>query len=142
LGDSENGQEHNEVVARRWFTQGWAGDTSLADVIFDDAFVSNGQVVGPSGPKRNVRRRIVGFPDLQIDLDDLIAVGEQVVIRLTWSGTHSGSYGGVEATGRRVVVRVIVMWRFRAGKVAEDWTVQDQFSLLRQVDAISPHLSL
>ncbi len=85
----------NEQIARRWFTEGWAGEVDLAEVIFDSAFTSNGIIVGPAGPRRNVLNRIAGFPDLQTDIEDLVAVGDQVVIRLQWSGTHSGPYGGV-----------------------------------------------
>jgi predicted ester cyclase len=89
----DESQGPNEDIARRWFAEGWAGNTSLADAIFDDAFTSNGTVVGPTGPTRNVRNRIVGFPDLQIDVNDLVAVGDQVVVRLQWAGTHLGPYG-------------------------------------------------
>jgi hypothetical protein len=40
---------------QRWFTEGWAGDETLADLIFSPHFSNNGVVVGPAGPKRNVR---------------------------------------------------------------------------------------
>jgi predicted ester cyclase len=132
----------NEQIARRWFTEGWAGEVDLAEVIFDSAFTSNGIIVGPAGPRGNVLSRIAGFPDLQTDIEDLVAAGDRVVIRLQWSGTHRGPYGGVAATGRPVEVRVMVIWRFRGDKVVEDWTVQDQFAYLEQVGAIPSYLFL
>ncbi len=53
--------------------------------------------------------------------------------RLVWRGTDAGSYGGVEATCKPVEVRDFAVWRFKDGKVAEISTMQDQFSLLKQI---------
>jgi predicted ester cyclase len=139
---AEEGHVRNEYIARRWFTEGWAGDVALADLTFDDGFTSNGTIVGPTVPKREVQNRIMGFPDLQIDVESVIAAGDQVVIRLRWSGGHMGYYGGVQATGRPVEVIAIVIWRFCDGKVLEEWAVEDQFGFFRQVGAIPSHLYL
>jgi len=56
----------------RWFTGAWAGNEQLADQIFDDRFSNNGVVVGPAGPKRNIRNRLTGFPDLASVAEELV----------------------------------------------------------------------
>ena len=86
--------EENAAVARRWFTEGWTGNTDLADEIFAADFTTNGQRVGPAGPKRNVANRLAGFPDLQSTIEDQIAVEDRVVIRVLWSGTHTAGTAG------------------------------------------------
>jgi steroid delta-isomerase-like uncharacterized protein len=130
----------HELVTRTWFTEGWAGGYVLADQIFSPTFATNGTTVGPEGPKRNIRNRLNGFPDLTTDIEELIAVDDKTVIRLKWKGTHTGTYSGVPPTGKPVSVRVIAIWRFEDGLVEENWTVQDQFALLKQIDYIPPEI--
>ena len=48
-------------------------------------------------------------------------------------GTHTGPYGGVPATGKPVEVRDSAIWHFRDSKVAEIFTLQDQFAMLKQI---------
>src|SRR5271154_2094390 len=93
--------ESNERITRHWFTEGWLGDLAQADTIFSDTFSTNGITVGPTGPKRNIENRVTGFPDVQTFIEEVIAVGDKVVIRLRWTGTQTGPYSGVPATGKR-----------------------------------------
>ena len=133
--------EENAATMRRWFTEGWAGNLALADEIFSPTFSTNGIVVGPAGPKRNIMNRLTGFPDVRTIVEELLAVEDKVVIRVLWRGTHTGPYSGIPPTGKPVEVQVISIWRFAAdGMVVENWTVQDQFSLLQQVAVISPEI--
>jgi predicted ester cyclase len=113
----------NAGVMERWFTKGWAGDEQLADEIFAERFSNNGVVVGPAGPKRNIRARLAGFPDLTSVAQQILAVEDKVVLLLRWTGTHTGPYLGVPPTGKSVEVRGMTIWRFEEGKVLEDWTV-------------------
>ena len=111
------------TVMRRWFTEGWAGSDELADEIFSDSFSSNGVTVGPAGPKRNISERVLGFPDLATYVEEILRVEDTItVLRLRWTGTHTGPYLGVSPTGRRVEVRGMTTWRFERGTVVEDWT--------------------
>lgn len=132
--------DQNTAVMRRWFIEGWAGNLALADEVFDPNFTTNGNVVGREGPKRNVANRLTGFPDMRSSVEEQIAVGDQVVTRIVWTGTHRGPYGGVPATGKTVNVRGIIIWRFAGGRVVEDWTVIDQFGLLQQIGFIPPEV--
>ena len=120
VGSNERG---NARVMQRWFTEGWAGNEQLADQIFAELFSNNGVIVGPAGPKRNIRNRLAGFPDLTSVVEQTLTVEDTVILRVRWTGTHSGPYLGVAPTGKRVDVRGMTTWRFEAGKAVEDWTV-------------------
>jgi steroid delta-isomerase-like uncharacterized protein len=126
--------EENAATMQRWFTEGWKGDVEMADEIFSPTLTTNGIVVGIAGPKRNITNQLTGFPDVTTVIEEVIAAGDKVVLRVLWQGTHTGPYSGVPATGKPVEVRVLSSWRFdQYGKVEEIWTIQDQFSLLQQV---------
>jgi len=62
------------------------------------------------------------------------------VTHLVWRGTHTGDYGAVAATGARVEIRDITIWRFAESTVIEISTVQDQFALpgIGPVGLLSP----
>jgi hypothetical protein len=63
----------------------------------------------------------------------MFSAGDKIVTRLVWRGTHTSSYGGVEATGKPTQVRDFAVWRFEDDKVAENSTIQDQFLLLKRI---------
>ena len=130
--------EANALLARRWFTEGWAGNLDLADDLFAADFTNNGERVGPAGPKRNVANRLTGFPDMQSRVEEQISLDETVVTRVVWRGTHRGLYSGVAPTGKAVEVMTIAIWRFREGKAVENWTVTDQFGLFQQLGVLPP----
>jgi steroid delta-isomerase-like uncharacterized protein len=120
-------------IARQWFTEGWSGSLAMADDIFSDDLRTNGVHVGVAGPAGRIRDRLTAFPDLTTTIEDLFVSGDKLAVTLTWRGTHTGDYGGVPATGKRVEVRDTAIWHFRDGKVAEILTLQDQFGILKQI---------
>jgi predicted ester cyclase len=130
-GQADN--ERNLKVARRWFTEGWAGNIALADDIFSENVRTNGVAVGVAGPKRRIQERLAGFPDLSVEIEDMFSADDKIVTRLVWYGTHTCSYAGIKAAGKRVRVADFAIWRFKDGKVVEISTIQDQFALLKQV---------
>ena len=73
------------------------------------------------------------FPDLKIHVDDLVAAGDKVALRLTLSGTHQGEFQGIPATGRTVSYVSHEFYRVADGLVAEEWLCSDMASLLSQL---------
>ncbi len=120
-------------IARQWFTEGWTGNLALAADIFSGDLRTNGVHVGVAGPVGRIRDRLTAFPDLTTTIEDMFVSGDKLAVTLMWRGTHTGDYGGVAATGRRVEVRDTAIWHFKGGKVAEILTLQDQFGILKQV---------
>jgi predicted ester cyclase len=120
-------------IARQWFTDGWRGNLAMADDIFSSELRTNGVHVGVAGPVGRIRDRLTGFADLTTSIEDMFVSGDKLAVTLIWRGTHTGDYGGVAATGKRVEVRDTAIWHFQDGKVAEILTLQDQFGMLKQI---------
>ncbi|MDA1189773.1 MAG: ester cyclase [Chloroflexi bacterium] len=70
------------------------------------------------------------FPDLVHGIDELIADGDNVLLRMTVRATHKGEFMGVPATGKPVKYSGMVLWRVANGKVTEFYSVFDQLALL------------
>jgi predicted ester cyclase len=78
-----------------------------------------------------------GFPDVVSTIEDLIAEGDKVVARWRSQATHQGDYMGIPPTGKEVEFTGISVYRMEGGKIAESWTAEDQFGLMRQIGAVS-----
>ncbi|HVW39853.1 MAG TPA: ester cyclase [Amycolatopsis sp.] len=73
------------------------------------------------------------FSDLQVRVDDMIAEGDRVVVRLWFTGTHDGEFQGLPATGRKIAFGAIRIYRLVDGRVTETWAYQDSVGLHRQL---------
>ena len=75
------------------------------------------------------------FSDQRWEIHDVIAEGDKVVVHCTHSGTHTGDFFGVPATGRSFAYKQMHIVRVRDGKNVEHWAVRDDASLMRQLTA-------
>jgi steroid delta-isomerase-like uncharacterized protein len=81
------------------------------------------------------------YPDLHVEVEDMIAEGDKVVGRNTVTGTHRGEYMGIAPTGKSVRYNEIFIFRFVNGRIAETWGVVDVLSQLVQLGAIRTPVS-
>ena len=65
------------------------------------------------------------FPDIHVAVEDAIANGDKVVVRLTFSGTHTGLLMGMPPTGKFVMITGVAIDRIENGKVVEHWVNRD-----------------
>ena len=104
-------------------------------------FVEHEETPGLSPTKEGVLELFRGyraaFPDMRMDVEEIIASGDRAVARVTVSGTHDGEFLGMPPSGRRVDVQLIDIMRFDgAGLIAEHWGVVDMLSMLQQLGAM------
>jgi len=76
------------------------------------------------------------FPDLHYTIEDMIAEGDKVVVRLTFSGTHRGEFMGVAPTNKRVTTTAIFIQRIVSGKLVEEWSNADLLGFFQQLGVI------
>ncbi len=74
------------------------------------------------------------FPDVEMELVELVAEGETVVGRFACSGTHSGQWRGHPATGRRFEnVDEVYIFRFSGDRIAGVWGIEDTLDRFQQL---------
>ena len=88
------------------------------------------------GLKKALTMLKAGFPDLRYTLDESIYTGDKLVHRLTGTGTMTGEFNGMPATGKRATWTEIHIGRVVNGRVVEHWGVVDQLSMLVQLGVI------
>lgn len=78
------------------------------------------------------------FPDQHVRLDQIIAEGDHVAIRATYTGTQSGPMGDFPASGNKVDGPFIAFFRIQSGKIAELWVEWDNVDMLTQLGIFPP----
>lgn len=76
------------------------------------------------------------FPDTRLTLDEVISEGDLVSLRFTATGTHKGTFEGIEPTGKTFEISAMGMVRVADGKITEKWVQMDMLGLLQQLDAV------
>jgi steroid delta-isomerase-like uncharacterized protein len=118
-----------------------AGDLDALDDLFTPDAVGHASVPGLppglAGWKLAHINMMRALPDRDVQVKDVIAEGDRVVVRSRFVGTNLGglSWAGVPANGKRVDIPVISIYRVADGRVAEHWAINDLLGLLEQVGA-------
>jgi len=86
--------------------------------------------------KQVIEEEINGFPDLHVAIEDVIAEGYKVCIRLKETGTHTGKFRGLAPTGKKINYTAITIWRIVNSKVVEGWGVYDMLDFYKQLGVI------
>ena len=93
---------------------------AIGDINFARKFVDHGADVppglppGPEGAKQYVGGALKRVPDMRVTIEDIIAEGDRVVVRNTWTGTDRES-------GKKIRFSGIVIWRIEDRKLIERW---------------------
>jgi predicted ester cyclase len=97
--------------------------SEVALINFSEDFVDHdepgGVAVGATAAKAMIENAYKQWPDLHVQVEDIIAEGDKVMVRNTWHGTES-------ASGRKIEFHGFVLWRFANGKIVERWATVTQ----------------
>ena len=134
--------EQNKALVRRMVEEVFnRGNTRQVDEFLAVDFVEHevlppGVAPGREGVKQLAAMIRSAFPDFKATIDDLIAEGDKVVLRMTWRGTHKGAFMGVPPTGKSVAFGVFDIIRIADGKFVEHWGQMDGMGLMQQLGAL------
>lgn len=134
--------EENKAIVRHWFEQvrnKWNLD--LIDELVAPNYVEHrrlGEVhfQGPEELKQMWVRAQTVVPDWHVTIEDMIAEGDKVAVRLSSSATHTFEWQGIPPTGKQVTGAGIDIFRIAGGKIVEHWYVSDTVGLLEQTGGV------
>jgi steroid delta-isomerase-like uncharacterized protein len=76
------------------------------------------------------------MPDSRVTIEDVVAEGDSLAVRVTYRGTHTGPLMNIPPTGKSVTISGINVFRFADGKAAEQWANVDDLGMLQQLGVI------
>ena len=95
-----------------------------------------GQRQGREGLKEVLGMMRAAFPDIHWVVEEMVAEGDKVVTRFTWTGTHRGSFLGIPATGKSVSVKGVVIDQLAGGKMSASQMLMDSLGMMQQLGVI------
>jgi steroid delta-isomerase-like uncharacterized protein len=95
-----------------------------------------GQRQGREGLKEVLSAMRAAFPDMHWVVQEMVAEGDRVVTRFSWTGTHRGAFLGVPATGRKVDVNGVVMDELVGGKMSRSRILMDSLGMMQQLGVV------
>jgi len=79
------------------------------------------------------REQRKAMPDMRVKVSHIVAEGDLVSVYWTASGTNTAAGWGIPATGKSVSVNGMTLFRFERGLIQEEWSVFNQYSLMKQL---------
>lgn len=122
--------EANKQVVRDIYQRGFnQGDASVFDTLYTRGFEHHSKTIhdvssGAPGEKESMLRFREAIPDIEFRVDDAIAEGDKVVVRLTATGTPVKAFPPIQP-GEPMAFRAVAIFRLEDGRVAEEWFYRD-----------------
>ena len=128
----------NKQRARDYFTafatqdKGWLGSNVAKTYIRQDTTLPF-EVKGPEGVLALGDVLLGAFSEVELDIQDVIAENDKVLVHLRFRGVHSGPFGDYPASHKRFDVMVLDFFRMEDGMIAEQWPAIDNLGLHQQI---------
>ncbi len=133
--------ERNKAVIRRFVEEvqnqkNWDAFDELNSSHFVNLSAPPGVPSDKEGGKMFLGAFINAFPDSYVTIEDMIAEGDRVVTKKTFTGTHTGELSGIPPTGNRVSIQYVDIMRVLDGQIVEHWLSMDQLSFMQQLGVV------
>ena len=132
--------ETNKAIVRRFIDEIFVGgrketvDELLADDFIAHTWPSTGH------PKNDLKAAIDrtsgALENPRFTIEDVVAEGDRVAVRLTTAATQVGEFMGLPASNKRYEIGEIHIFKLRAGMVTEHWHQLDQVGMMKQLGAM------
>ena len=131
-------QHENAALVRDSFAAFNAGDLErLLAVVAPDLVMHLAELPEPIRGRETWQQGFEmmkrAFPDLEAQIEDVVAADDRVAVRVSFRGTHSGEFQGIPATGRSIHYVSHEFYRVADGLIVEEWICSDMASLFRQM---------
>ncbi|MHB8644738.1 MAG: ester cyclase [Thermomicrobiales bacterium] len=127
--------EENKRILARGFDAMNKQDLDAFEAVIGEDYVNYSfpDARGREGFRQMIGMFFTAFPDMHVEVADMIAEGDKVASRGTMRGTHKGEFMGIPATGKRIEIGYSDVWRFERGKGVENWVQMDMLGMLQQL---------
>lgn len=130
----------NTAIVRRLFDDVWNGRRPelIPDLYAPDwvGQFSDTTWRGIDGARQLYSTFTTGFPNLRLEVLDLIGAAATVASRVRYTGNHVGAFGGFPPSGDPVSLELISFHRIRDDKIVKEWSAWDTLRFAQQLGAL------
>lgn len=135
-GDKQ--QTDASILAARRYAAFWnTGDPAYAKAAlapsFNDPTLPAGRLQGIAGSLQASLAFRTAVPDLSAEISDMVVAGDRVAVHLRMKGHFTGRFGDVVGKGQVIDFQAFDLYRIQGGQIAENWHLEDNLGLLRQM---------
>ncbi len=141
LGQQASEQERNKQIARSFFEEVLSqGHLDRYAESHSKDFVAHAGDHEATLEEDMVaaREERKALPDMKMSINHMVADGDLVAVHWTASGTNTQAGMGFPATGKTVKIDGMTLFRFKNGKISEEWSAWDMLSVMRQLGLLPP----
>jgi len=133
--------QRSDELARAYVHAINAADDAALDTVLARTFLSYAYdgVRSRTATKKYYESLRNSFSDLQLQVHENIGVlaeNDMVALRTIITGTHTGDYADVTATGRQIQTSASHFFRVRDDQLVEQWQVLDTYRILVKIGRI------
>jgi predicted ester cyclase len=137
-------REAMSLAARRYYAFWNTGDVGYANAALASDFVDRtlppGRPQGSEGPVLASKNFRAAVPDLRVEVEEMLIVGDRVIGRLRFTGHFTGTFGtgagARQGDGRAINFIATDIYRIANGRIAENWHLEDNLALLQQLGVV------
>jgi steroid delta-isomerase-like uncharacterized protein len=135
--------EENKQLVADFFNAMKVADLETLDKITTDDFAFR-PMIGEGGLKKEAMLKMIGsvldaFSEHTNRIDDIVAEGDRVAVRMTVTGVHTGQWGKHAPTGKAFEIAECFFLRIENGKIAEYMGIKDALGQYQQLGILPPN---
>lgn len=135
--------EERKAMIRRFLDEAFnKRNLAIADEILSSNYIfhaaTGSQLNGPTAWKQFISETHNAFPDINCNVENIACDGDILAVRVSLTGTHTGLFRGIPATGKKVAIQEATFFRFEGDKPVEQWQFLNQLVLLNQLGVTPP----
>jgi steroid delta-isomerase-like uncharacterized protein len=109
--------EDNKALIYKWI-EAWKGrDLAALHKIFAQKYAVNGVLIGVEGVKQAVQFLHSALTDISLELKEIVAEDDKVVVRWMVRGLHSGEFLGIPPTRKQLELHGINIYQIVNGEI-------------------------
>jgi predicted ester cyclase len=133
--------EENKAIVRKMVEEYNKANFDILDDLVAPEYIGRfsgppHQLQGLESLKQLFKMGREGCPDWHETIEDIIAEGDKVWVRTTYTGTNTGEFFGLAPTGKKITTMAVDIYRIINGKIVEGWNIGDSSLLLKQLGII------
>ncbi len=133
--------ETNKARVRRHMDEAFTNhNLAVLDETVSDDYIDHTNPpdwpLGREGHRQILALYYAAFSGFRYDIEHEVAEGNMVVVRGTYTGTHSGEFFGIAPTGVHITTTGMHLWRIANNQIVEHWCNNDDLGVMRQLGVV------
>lgn len=133
----------NKLVVQKLYTEALnQRNFNLLPDLISENYIGFKGIKGAAGFQEPLQPLLKAFPDLQWQIEEMVAEGNQVMVKWKWQGTHTAPFQHFAPTGKKISNEGMGTFKVENGKITASQVLTDRVGFLQQLEALPSDLSL